>query len=100
MIKYRNKRLYWSAKKFLFNLIIMFCLFLSLLMLVNSTRATVGYIEKTIIVHRGDTLWEIARVLAPNQDPRVIIEYLKTQNNLTDNKVLAGDKLRFIMHHD
>jgi LysM repeat protein len=97
MIKYRDKKLYWSGKKFLFNFTIMICLMVSLVMLVNSTQATVGYIEQTIMVHRGDTLWKIAQTLAPNQDPRITIERLKTQNNLTGNKLLAGDKLQFTM---
>ena len=41
----------------------------------------------------GETLWSIARDLAPGQDPRVTIDQLMRTNNLQSAAIAPGDVL-------
>ena len=47
----------------------------------------------TVVVHEGDTLWSIARVVAPNRDPRQTVEQLRRLNHLRGAAVEAGQRL-------
>ncbi|MBM3691435.1 MAG: LysM peptidoglycan-binding domain-containing protein [Actinobacteria bacterium] len=49
-------------------------------------------IAHSITVQSGDTLWEIARSIAPNRDPREVVWEIKQMNNLGVGLV-PGDKL-------
>jgi LysM repeat protein len=42
----------------------------------------------------GETLWSIAKELAPSQDPRVTIDQLMRANNLRTAEIRPGDVLR------
>lgn len=47
----------------------------------------------TVIVQPGDTLWEIARGLAPDDDPREIVQRLLDLNGLTSPIIVPGQEL-------
>lgn len=47
-----------------------------------------------LTVRPGDTLWSIATVAAPNQDPRAEVAYLQRRNHLADVDVVPGQVLR------
>lgn len=55
----------------------------------TSAPAQVG--ERT--VQPGDTLWSVARQLAPGQDPRPVVEQLRRLNHLDGDTLHAGQLL-------
>jgi LysM repeat protein len=44
-------------------------------------------------VHQGDSLWSIAARVAPQQDPRRVVDALRSANHLDSNTVRAGQQL-------
>lgn len=48
----------------------------------------------TWVVRRGDTLWEIARAVAPDADPREVIAAIMRANGLRDARLRPGMELR------
>ncbi len=46
-----------------------------------------------IVVQPHDTLWGIARDVAPGADPRVLIEDMRSVNDLSGSALQAGDRL-------
>ena len=52
---------------------------------VSSNAATPPHVApvKTVMVAPGDTLWGIAQEIAPNRDPRAVIDELSRANHLT-----------------
>lgn len=49
---------------------------------------------RTVTVHDGDTMWAIARRLAPRVDPRDAVLELEQVNRLTDAAIMPGQILR------
>jgi LysM repeat protein len=47
----------------------------------------------TITVSQGQTLWQLARQLAPTADPRDVIADVMSVNRLTSTNVQPGQKL-------
>lgn len=47
----------------------------------------------TTVVQSGDTLWSIARRIAPGSDPRVMVERLSDLNDLDGRPIQAGQRL-------
>jgi LysM repeat protein len=47
-----------------------------------------------VVVKPGDTLWEIARRVAPQRDPRDVVAELRRLNALPSADVRAGQQLR------
>ncbi|HVF04387.1 MAG TPA: LysM peptidoglycan-binding domain-containing protein [Frankiaceae bacterium] len=47
----------------------------------------------TTVVQPGETLWAIARRVAPAADPRVTVARLSTLNDLGDRPITAGQRL-------
>ena len=47
-----------------------------------------------VVVHDGDTLWSIAGRIAPNRDPRVIVDQLLRINQLGTPALVPGQVLR------
>ncbi|GAA0625516.1 hypothetical protein GCM10009547_31050 [Sporichthya brevicatena] len=46
-----------------------------------------------LVVQPGDTLWGIAKQVAPNDDPRATIEAIRRLNALSDGGVQAGQRI-------
>ena len=47
----------------------------------------------TTVVQPGETLWEIARRVAPGADPRATVERLTRLNHLGGGPIVAGQRL-------
>src|SRR5207237_8797805 len=47
----------------------------------------------TVVVQPGDTLWAIARNVAPKTDPRVTVQRIMTLNKLPNAELAAGELL-------
>lgn len=48
----------------------------------------------SVTVQPGDTLWSIASRVAPQSDPRAMVQTLESRNHLVDAEVLPGQVLR------
>jgi nucleoid-associated protein YgaU len=46
-----------------------------------------------VTVHAGDTLWSIARTVAPQSDPRAVVDHLMAANHLTSVTLSPGQTL-------
>ena len=46
-------------------------------------------------VRSGDTLWMIASELAPEKDPREVVDLLMKANHLIEPTIVPGQTLRF-----
>lgn len=55
----------------------------------GETPATV----EQIIVQPGDSLWVVARRIAPENDPREVISQIRRLNRLGDSQLQAGQQL-------
>ena len=47
----------------------------------------------TVVVQPGDTLWNVAKSVAPNDDVRVTVERITTLNNLESRVLVPGQTL-------
>jgi hypothetical protein len=45
------------------------------------------------VVHPGDSLWSIAHVVAPDADPRVVIDEIRRANGLSGGSIVPGERL-------
>lgn len=60
----------------------------------ESTNARYDPPTVTVVVQPGQTLWDIATDVAPDEDPRVVIEEILDLNGLTDaGSIRAGQPL-------
>ena len=50
--------------------------------------------SSTVVVQPGDTLWGIAREVAPQDDPRAVVDAIEDLNGLHDGELMAGQVLR------
>ncbi|WP_193596435.1 LysM peptidoglycan-binding domain-containing protein [Microbacterium sp. YJN-G] len=48
---------------------------------------------QTVTVMPGDTLWSIASTVAPNDDPRDVIDDIQRLNNLSTGMIQIGDEI-------
>ena len=58
-----------------------------------STSSDTGAAYATTTVHAGESLWAVAKRLAPDQDPRALVQALRTLNHLESASVQAGQQL-------
>ena len=56
-------------------------------------RAGAGAASRTYVVHRGDTVWAIARSIAGDGDPRPIVDRIIRDNGLRDATIVPGEHL-------
>jgi len=56
-------------------------------------RAGAGPVSGTYVVHRGDTVWAIARSIAGDGDPRPIVDRIIRDNRLRDAMIVPGEHL-------
>jgi LysM repeat protein len=62
---------------------------------IHGARAAAAVPTRTYVVQAGDTLWEIARRIAPQDDPRTVIAEIEQLNNLGgDARITPGQVLR------
>ena len=69
--------------------------------LAGSWRATAGAstpsaadpITARLTVGAGHTLWQIARTVDPQTDPRITVERIREINGLPDSSIRAGQEL-------
>ena len=79
-------------------LVLMALLAVVLVTLLGVTRTAVAWAEpsgpttRTVVVQAGDSLWEIARAVDPQRDPRAVIAEIEELNGL-DAAVVAGQAL-------
>jgi len=79
-------------------LVLMVLLAIALVALLGVTRTAVAWAEpsgpttRTVVVQAGDSLWEIARTVDPQRDPRAVIAEIEDLNDL-DAAVVAGQAL-------
>ena len=61
----------------------------------QATDATVpASLERTVYaVVPGDTLWDIATAIAPNEDPRSTVDLIQHLNGLSDSRLTIGQQL-------
>lgn len=78
---------------------------LVLLLVVGAARAAVGgasgpvpaaglpTAQRVVVVQQGQTLWSLARELAPGADPRVMVERIRSVNGLDGAGLAVGQRL-------
>lgn len=92
---YKGVKFRWSVKKFIFNsLVCIVVLIIFALYLTNDVKAVSENKVSTVTVRQGQTLWSIARQIAPEQDPRDVIMKIKLDNRLVDSHLVAGQILK------
>jgi nucleoid-associated protein YgaU len=80
-------------------LVLLVLLAAALVALLGVTRTAVAWAEptgpttRTVVVQAGDSLWEIARTVDPQRDPRAVIAEIEDLNGLNDAPVVAGQAL-------
>jgi hypothetical protein len=96
---YRKTGYHWSGLKFGKNLLILILISaLGSICLTSAVKATFDDHKEQIInvtVLHGDTLWSIAKRIAPDVDPRRVIAQIKQQNHLPVSALVAGQELIF-----
>ena len=63
---------------------------------VRTEAATAGGAQPSVrqtTVHNGDTLWSVARRIAPKSDPREVVIQLRRLNHLDGADLRAGQQL-------
>lgn len=92
---YKGVMFRWSVRKFIFNcLVCVIILVIFALYLTNDVKATSKNKTITLTVRQGQTLWSIARQIAPEQDPRDVVIRIKQDNRLKDSRLVAGQILK------
>ena len=59
----------------------------------SAGRLDGGAVTRTVTVGPGETLWQIARDVRPNADPRETVARIQELNGLTTATVWAGQPL-------
>lgn len=49
--------------------------------------------DSVVVVQAGDTLWGMAREIAPEHDPRAVVEQIRDVNNLGTSAIVPGQSL-------
>ena len=92
--QFQGVRYHWSLSKFLLNLFIFATIFFVSFSYIRSIAgANPDKQVVSLTVHRGDTLWSIARAASPNDDPRQTIAAIKTRNHLKNSESVTGQQL-------
>lgn len=94
---YRGVKFRWSFRRFLVNcLVCSLILLVSAMYLTNTVKATSASKVRTLTVRQGQTLWSIARQIAPEKDPRDVISMLKKANQLYNSNLTPGQTLKIV----
>jgi LysM repeat protein len=73
--------------------LILFVAFSSLRTVTQAGTVPTGPATRTITVHVGETLWQIAQQVAPRDDPRDTVDRIRDLNSLNTALVQAGQRL-------
>jgi hypothetical protein len=49
--------------------------------------------ERRVVVGPGDTLWSIARRVAPGEDPRAVVDSIAAENHVEPGALVPGQTL-------
>jgi hypothetical protein len=87
-----------SRGRIVFVLALVLVAFLAVSLLRTGTQAgagtaSTGSATRTVTVHTGETLWQIALQVAPSVDPRDTIDRIRDLNSLDTTVVQAGQRL-------
>ncbi len=81
-------------------LLVLSTCFLALVVLVSGrftadagTSAPLGPATSVVVVQPGESLWQIARQIAPSADPREVVTIIRELNGLGDTTVVAGQSV-------
>ncbi len=58
-----------------------------------ATDAPAATTYSSTTVHSGETLWSVAKRVAPGQDPRALVQRIRELNSLPTASVQAGQQL-------
>ena len=75
--------------------VVLFAALSSLRIVTQAGTVPMGPATRTITVHVGETLWQIAEQVAPRDDPRDTVDRIRDLNALNTAVVQAGQ--RFIV---
>lgn len=91
---YMNRKYVLKNRKRFSMFIMTAAVILTLLTVSNAVqgKVVVGN-PKTLIVEKGDTLWDISREYGKGTDVRRYIRKIKEENNLPDSAIYEGDVL-------
>jgi LysM repeat protein len=73
--------------------VVLFVAFSSLRIATQAGTTPTGPATRTVTVHAGETLWQIARQVAPADDPRDTVDRIRDLNALDTTVVRAGQLL-------
>ena len=59
----------------------------------ESNTSAAGRSTARLTVGAGHTLWQIARTVDPQTDPRITVERIRELNGLPDSSIRAGQEL-------
>jgi hypothetical protein len=65
----------------------------------TASRADQSPAAPTVVVQRGDTLWDIAARVAPDRSPRDVVSEIRELNAMHDYYIYAGDTLILPREH-
>jgi len=72
---------------------LLFAALSSLRTVTQAGTGSAGPATRTITVHVGQTLWQIAEQVAPRDDPRDVVDRIRELNSLNTAVVQAGQRL-------
>jgi len=73
--------------------VLLFAALSSLRTVTQAGTSNTGPATRTITVHVGQTLWQIAEQVAPRDDPRDVVDRIRELNALNTAVVQAGQRL-------
>ena len=59
----------------------------------SDSQASNSPAEEVVVVHAGETLWGIAREVAPGSDPRGVVRQIRQMNDLGTTPVVPGQSI-------
>jgi len=59
----------------------------------DATASPDSAVPSSVVVQSGETLWGIAREIAPGHDPRLVIAQIRELNDLGTRSIVPGQTL-------
>lgn len=82
----------WNPKNLMvfLTVVLLTIMALNIFSILSPTEASNTKVYKSIVVHQGDNLWEMAVNYMPNRDPRQAVDDIKRINNLNNENLIPG----------